>query len=184
MSAAGASSPYQLQQRQQQQQQQQHRALYVEHHGWLFGWLRRKLGSADNAADLAQDTFLRILTSRNALLGVREPRAFLVTTAKRLLIDQLRRQQIEDAYLHELSLATAHLAGPPSPEQILDTLQALAQIERALEGLSARARQAFLLHYLDGESQTDIAASLGVSTRMVHKYLVQALMHCHAFDPA
>ena len=50
----------------------------------------------------------------------------------------------------------------------------------ALEGLSPRARQAFLLHYLDGEPQAVIATQLGVSTRMVHKYLVQALLHCHA----
>ena len=76
MSAAG--SPW----------QQQMHTLYDEHHGWLFGWLRRKLGSSENAADLAQDTFVRIIASRDALLGVREPRAFLVTTAQRLIIDQ------------------------------------------------------------------------------------------------
>ncbi|MDU5679729.1 sigma factor, partial [Pseudomonas aeruginosa] len=31
--------------------------LYQDHHGWLQGWLRRRLGCAENAADLAQDTF-------------------------------------------------------------------------------------------------------------------------------
>ncbi|QHJ00374.1 sigma-70 family RNA polymerase sigma factor [Xylophilus rhododendri] len=153
--------------------------LYADHHGWLFGWLRRKLGSADNAADLAQDTFVRILASRDALLGVREPRAWLVTTAQRLIIDQARRKALEDAYLRELSLLADPLEGAPSPEQLLETLQALSQIEAALDGLSARARQAFLLHYLDGEPHARIAAELGVSTRMVQKYLVQALLHCH-----
>ncbi|MDD3484875.1 sigma factor, partial [Azovibrio restrictus] len=33
--------------------------LYRDHHGWLQGWLRRRLGNAHEAADLAQDTFLR-----------------------------------------------------------------------------------------------------------------------------
>lgn len=159
--------------------QQHMHALYCEHHGWLFGWLRRKLGSSDNAADLTQDTFLRIIASRDSLLGVREPRAFLATTAKRLMVDQARRKMIEEAYLRELAAASAHLGGPPSPEQILDTLQALAHIEMALDGLSVKARQAFLLHYLDGETHAVIAARLGVSTRMVQKYLVQALVHCH-----
>ncbi|SEK08715.1 RNA polymerase sigma-70 factor, ECF subfamily [Variovorax sp. OK212] len=159
---------------------QQHvHALYCEHHGWLFGWLRRKLGSADNAADLMQDTFVRIISSRDTLLGVREPRAFLVTTAKRLMVDQARRKRVEDAYLHELTMAAAHLGSPPSPEQLLETLQALAHIEMALDGLSAKARQAFLLHYLDGETHVGIASQLGVSTRMIQKYLVQALVHCH-----
>lgn len=160
--------------------QSQMHALYGEHHGWLFGWLRRRLGSTDNAADLAQDTFMRIIGSRDVLLGMREPRAFLTTTAQRLIIDQARRRAIEDAYLRELSLATEHFDGAPSPEQLLQTLQALTQIEMALEGLSAKARQAFLLHYLDGETQAAIAVQIGVSTRMVHKYLVQALLHCQS----
>ncbi len=166
MSAAG--SPW----------QQQMHALYDEHHGWLFGWLRRKLGSSDNAADVAQDSFLRILASRDALLGVREPRAFLVKTAQRLLIDRARRQALEAAYLRELSLTVEQLAGAPSPEQILETLQALSQIERALDGLAVKPREAFLLHYLEGESHAFIAERLGVSTRMIQKYLVQALLHC------
>jgi len=152
--------------------------LYCEHRGWLFGWLRRKLGSSDNAADLTQDTFLRIIASRDALLGMREPRAFLVTTAKHLMADRARRQSIEDAYLRELGIAAEHAAGHPSPEQILETVQALTQIELALDGLSDKSRQAFLLHYLDGETQPRIAEQLGVSDRMVRKYLVQALVHC------
>ena len=101
--------------------QSQVHALYGAHHGWLFAWLRRKLGSADNAADLAQDTFLRIIGSRDALLGMREPRAFLTTTAQRLIVDQARRHALEEAYLRELALATGHLEGAPSPEQILQT---------------------------------------------------------------
>ncbi|WP_407058407.1 sigma factor [Zoogloea oleivorans] len=44
---------------------QQVHALYSDHHAWLFGWLRKKLGCAHNAADVAQDTFLRIM----AILG-------------------------------------------------------------------------------------------------------------------
>ena len=51
--------------------------------------------------------------------------------------------------------------------------------EAALQDLSDKARQAFLLHYLEGAPHGGIAAALGVSTRMVHKYLVQALVCCH-----
>jgi RNA polymerase sigma-70 factor (ECF subfamily) len=38
-------------------------ALYTTHHGWLQGWLRKKVGNAFDAADLAQDTFVRLLTA-------------------------------------------------------------------------------------------------------------------------
>ena len=150
-------------------------ALYADHHGWLFNWLRRKLGCSHNAADVAQDTFLRILASRDALLGVSEPRAYLTTTAKRLLVDRARRQLLEQAYLAELALAAETLSGFPSPEEILEALQALEQISAALQGLSNKAQQAFVMHYLDGQTHAEVASQLGVSTRMVQKYLVQAL---------
>lgn len=162
--------------------QQQLQTLYSDHHGWLYRWLQRKLGCAHNAADVAQDTFLRIITSRDALLGMREPRAYLSTTAKRLLIDRARRHALEQAYLAELALHAETLPGYPSPETLLETLQALEQIGAALEGVSAKARDAFLLHYLEGQTHAAIAAQLGVSTKMIQKYLIQCLLQCRLHE--
>jgi RNA polymerase sigma factor (sigma-70 family) len=157
--------------------------LYCEHHGWLFGWLRRKLGCAHNAADLAQDTFTRILNARESVATLREPRAFLSTTARRLIIDQVRRKQIENAYLQELALTAQALEGFQSPEQILTTLEALEQIAFILEGMQDKPRQAFVLYYLDGLTQSEIARQLELSDRTVRKYLIQALLHCsHSLD--
>lgn len=158
--------------------QRQFQNLYADHHGWLVNWLRRRLGCAHGAADLAHDTFLRILGSRE-LPGLREPRAYLTTTANRLLIDRARRQRIEQAYLAELALAAGRMDGHPSPEQILAAVEVLDHLCVALDGLAEKPRQAFLLHYLDGEPHAAIAAQLDVSTRMVQKYLVKALVHCH-----
>lgn len=157
--------------------------LYCEHHGWLFGWLRRKLGCAHNAADLAQDTFARILNARESVASLREPRAFLSTTARRLIIDQVRRKHIENAYLQELALTAEALEGFQSPEHILSTLEALEHIAFMLEGLHDNVRQAFVLYYLDGLTQIEIARQLGLSDRTVRKYLIQALLHCsHSLD--
>jgi len=162
--------------------QQQIRALYSDHHGWLFNWLRRRLGCADNAADVAQDTFVRIIASRDALLGselaLAQPRAYLATVSRRLLIDRARRQALERAYLAELASLAADLPGMPSPEETLAALQALDEIGAALARVSAKARQAFLLHYLEGLSQAAVAERLGVSARMVQKYLVRCLLQC------
>lgn len=157
--------------------------LYCEHHGWLFGWLRRKLGCAQNAADLTQDTFARILNARETVATLREPRAFLSTTARRLIIDQARRKQIENAYLQELALTAEALEGFQSPEQILTTLEALEQIAFILEGMHDKVRQAFVLYYLDGLTQTEIARQLALSDRTIRKYLIQAMLHCsHSLD--
>ena len=72
--------------------------LYNDHHHWLTGWLRRKLGCPESAADLAQDTFVRVLTARETPTLV-EPRAFLTTVAKRVLFTFYPRPALERAYL-------------------------------------------------------------------------------------
>ena len=160
--------------------QQELHTLYSDHHGWLHGWLRKKLGCGHSAADVAQDTFLRIIASRDALFGMREPRAYLTTTARRLLLDRDRRQRIEQAYLAELALLAQNAEANGSPEQILTAVQALEQITAVLEGVAVKARKAFLLHYLDDLPQAEVARQLDVSERMVRKYLVQVLLHCRS----
>ncbi|BAP44124.1 sigma-70 family RNA polymerase sigma factor [Pseudomonas sp. 21LCFQ010] len=158
--------------------------LYTEHHGWLFAWLRKKLGCPHNAADLSHDTFVRIMGSRESLGRLREPRAFLTTTARHLLIDRARRRKIEDAYLRELALTADVLEHcQQSPEQILLTLESLEHITFVLDGLHDNARQVFLLYFLEGRRQAEIASQLGISERMVRKHLLNALVHCnHALD--
>lgn len=157
--------------------------LYRDHHSWLFSWLRRRIGCSHHAADVAHDTFERLMTSRDALLGqclpIEEPRAYLTTTAKRLLVDRARREQLERAYLAELELQAQTLPQYPSPEQLLVAVQALDQICQVLAGVSAKARAAFLLHYLEGQTHAAVAGHLGVSTKMVQKYLMQVLLHCN-----
>ncbi|MFT4266591.1 MAG: sigma-70 family RNA polymerase sigma factor [Xenophilus sp.] len=164
--------------------QQSIEGLYAGHHGWLRGWLRRRLGSAPDAEELAHDTFVRIIASRDALLGVQEPRAFLTTIARRLLVDRLRREAVSQAYLDELARIAQSLPGYPSPDQILMAVQALEQIGAALQDVAPKAREAFLRHYLEEQTQAEIARDLGVSKRMVQKYLVQALLQCRRCCPA
>jgi DNA-directed RNA polymerase specialized sigma24 family protein len=66
-------------------------SLYCAHHGWPCGWRRKKIGCGHHAAHVAQETFVRIIASRAALLAMREPRACLTTTAKRLPVERARR---------------------------------------------------------------------------------------------
>lgn len=151
--------------------------LYSDHHSWLHGWLRKKLGCSQRAADLAHDAFIRILTLAEPQ-NLKEPRAFLTTTATRLLIDGARRRKIEHAYLEALALS-ADDANIPSPEAIHAALQMLEKISRMLEGLPPKPREAFLLNRLDGLSYNEIAKVLGVSASMVKQYMASVLVHCY-----
>lgn len=151
--------------------------LYGEHHGWLLSWLRYKLGSAHLAADLAHDTFVRVLATRSRAAIV-QPRAYLRTIAHGLAVNHWRRQDIERAYLELLAAMPPELA--PSPEERLLVLEALHQADAMLARLSTRARRAFLMHQVDGSTYAEIAAELGVSERMVRKYMAQAMLECLA----
>ncbi|MFH4176162.1 sigma factor, partial [Acinetobacter baumannii] len=79
-------------------------------------WLRQKLGNTDQAAALVQDTFIKLLQTRDELFGIKEPRAYLTSIAKNLLIDQVRRKRIEQAYLDGLSQMEYMLDAVASPE--------------------------------------------------------------------
>ncbi len=151
-------------------------SLYRDHHGWLVNWLRKKLSGHAQADDLAQDTFVRILALReNAALN--EPRAYLTRVAQRLVIDSYRHAALERAYLEALAHVPADTA--PSPEDQMLVMEALREVDRMLEGLSANARMAFMMSRVDGLDHATIAATLGVSAARVSQYLGQALRACY-----
>lgn len=152
-------------------------ALYRSQHSWLLGWLRRRLHCPHNAADVAQDTFIRVL-SAGRYTAPREPRAFLATVARRLLIDNGRRQRLELAYREALERCACYLDQAPSPEQILHAIQVLEGIDRALARMKPRVRETFMLRHLDGLSQNAIATHLGVSLRTVQQDLAEAIEAC------
>jgi len=93
--------------------QQEVCGLYRDHHHWLKGWLQHKLDNAFDAADLAQDVFVRLLT-RQELVAAREPKAFLSTIARRLVVEHWRRRELELAWLE--TLAAWPEAEVPSPK--------------------------------------------------------------------
>lgn len=152
--------------------------LYCDHHQWLIGWLQRRIRCRDDAADLAQDTFLRVFDRRREVDQLREPRAWLSTIAKGLMVDHIRRREIERAYMQ----AIAALPEPesPSPEATAIIVETLVRIEAMLEGLKPKARRAFLLSRLDGLTYPEIAVQLSVSLSSVEKYMATAIRHCLA----
>lgn len=153
-------------------------SLYSEHYGWLYGWLRKKLACPHSAADFAQDTFFRLLSVPFELTTLQTPRAYLTTTATRLMIDETRRRKVEQAYLEALALLQDEVYAV-APEQHLETVETLALIARMLEDLPEKPRQAFMLSRLDNLSYPEIAMRLGVSASMIKQYIAGAMVHCY-----
>nr|WP_028605185.1 sigma-70 family RNA polymerase sigma factor [Ottowia thiooxydans] len=152
-------------------------ALYSNHHRWLQSWLHRRLGNTFDAADLAQDTFLRILVSGRTP-EAEQSRAHLTQIAKGLVVDLYRRRLLETAYLEALTHLPVALSS--SEEERALVLEDLLQVDAALRALPPKVREAFLLSQLDGLTYTEIAQRMGVSFGAVRKYMLRAAQSLHS----
>jgi len=153
-------------------------AVYRAHHGWLRDWLRRSVGCSDTAADLAQDTFLRLMASATQVRfeSAAMARSYLRTTARNLCINLWRRQEIERAWLD--TLATWPEEYYPSAERQAMVLQALEEVSAMLQGLPAKTAQAFLLAEVCQMTDNEVGQELGISGRMVRKHIAKAMLAC------
>lgn len=150
--------------------------LYRDHRDWLVGMLRRKLGSIDQAADLAHDTFERIL-QRDLAPVLREPRAYLTTVANRLLASHYRRAALESAYLETLAQRPEAVA--PSAQEQAEIMQVLDELCDLVDGLDSRSRRVFLMVLYEGLGYAEVAARLGVSLDIVKRTMSRVLQRCY-----
>jgi RNA polymerase sigma-70 factor (ECF subfamily) len=109
--------------------------------------------------------------------------AFLYRMGSNLMLDRLRQQhraaardgdwrQVEASFIDGEAVADERPA-----DEALAGRQRLALMLAALEELPPAVRQAFRLHKLEGLSQADTAAALGVSRSSIEKYISAALKH-------
>ena len=141
----------------------------------LIRFFRRRTGNVEAAQDLAQDVFVRFLRVPR-LADIRDPEAYLRRIAGNLLVDRARRQN------HATSLSAAAWR-EIEPSIVCPQHDALAErdlrvrYERALDGLTPRSREVFLLHRVEELSYKAIAARLGVSVGTVEYHMTRALAH-------
>lgn len=158
-------------------------SLVTEHRIALEKYLARKLDSPDDAAELAQEAFIRLHRLEQPE-NLDNARAFLFQVATNLAVDQLRRRQLHFRFLKS-EKALSQDGEPPdlnaagaSPEQILGAREKLRAIEAAVDELPFKVKQAFLLHRQSGLPYSAIAEQMQVSVSSVEKYILQALRHC------
>ncbi|SEG84888.1 sigma-70 family RNA polymerase sigma factor [Marinobacterium lutimaris] len=154
-------------------------SMYAEHSSWLRSWLYKKLGCSSQAADIAQDAFVRLLQVREkegALPEIQQPRAYLTRVAGRLVHDHFRRQSLERAYLEALAQIPEDLACSELDRLLLR--DALEELDRMLDSLKPAVKSAFLLSQLEGLTYAQIGERLSVTERSVKRYMAQAFEHC------
>ena len=92
------------------------------------------------------------------------------------MINHWRRSAIEKAYLERLSAYPEEVTISVEDSAII--LEVLREIDELLNQLPEKVRTAFLLAQLDDLTYVEIGQRLGVSDRMVRKYMAQAMFQC------
>lgn len=140
----------------------------------LIRFLSFKLGCAETAEDLCQETYLRIVNYPKAE-SVENPRAFCFHIANNLALDHLRKRAYHDKFTsgeidHETTASPAQ-----EPALAVHAIKQLERLELLIKELPPIRRQVFLLSRVEGLNYKAIALKLGISERTVENHVYKAL---------
>lgn len=151
-------------------------SMYADHILDLRAYLARRIACRETASELAQETFLRLI-SADLGRAIRNPRALLFRIAKNLAIDHYRAKDPLHSRCDDLAEHETLPSESPAPDQIVFSRQMLERLCRAIETLPPQCRKIFILHKFEEKPHAEIAASYGITLNAVEKHLVRALVH-------
>ncbi len=141
----------------------------------LMHYLQQNWRNASDFVDLRQEVYVRVLRAARERIPD-NPHRFLLTCARNLLINLVRREQIVPieavADLEALGVAI----DSPQPDRAVMAREELRRLQAALDRLPARARQAVELAYLENLSGNEIAARMGVTKSAASKHLAKGVL--------
>ncbi len=149
----------------------------ADHYQQLRSYFSRRVSSQQDAADLTQETFLRVL-ARKSSQPVKKPLHLLFHVARNLLIDRSRRAQSRPA--PESLFEDLHASAAASPARTTQAADTLEQVQRAIGALPPRCRDVFILNRFEGLSYAEIARRMNISPKTVEKHMAKALLSCRA----
>jgi RNA polymerase sigma factor (sigma-70 family) len=147
----------------------------LPHEPRLRAWLRTAFPACD-VDDVVQEAYCRIAAMGDAS-HVTDSRRYLFHTARNVILQQIRRSRVIsiEAASGMAELEDASPLDLLSPERIVGDRQTLARVEKLIDQLPERARRIFRLRKIDGLSQHEIAAQLGIAEVIVENEVSRGL---------
>jgi RNA polymerase sigma factor (sigma-70 family) len=149
--------------------------LFREHNEALIRFLRGRVGSRNEALEVAQEAYVRLL-SLDQPGAVSYLRAFLFKTAANIAIDRRRRDRSYDKVTG--GQLFTEFSENRTPERQLAAEQTLRHLGSLIESMPAKCQASFVMSQIHGLDAATIASQLGITDSMVRKYVVRALLHC------
>lgn len=148
-------------------------ALFLLYQKDLMQFLTYKVRCAETAADLTQETYLRIAHHPDTG-SIENMRAYLFRIANNIALDHLRsqaRQSKRDAG----AVTEDIICLQPEPDAALSDYQQLEFLERIIYDLPPKCREVFLMSRVEGKSYAEISNELAISPRTVESHMRKAL---------
>jgi len=147
---------------------------FREHYAELCTFVAGLVGSEEGAEDVVQDVFLTIWRAPDRWLEAGDAlRPMLFVAARNRALDVLRRRRVRERYVERVALRV--VPGPAGPDEVLAQREIERAFDEAVAGLSARVREIYLLHRMEGLTYREIAERLGISVKTVEAQMGRAL---------
>jgi RNA polymerase sigma factor (sigma-70 family) len=146
----------------------------------LLAYFLRRTGNLQEAEDLTQETFVRLIGS-NSFENAEEARAFVFRVASNLLRDRARSatrlRRFPTLPIDGADEFEPKLVEDIDPERVLIARESLTEVLACLDELGERTKNIFILFRLEGMRQKGIATFYGVSLSTVEKHVMAAVLH-------
>jgi RNA polymerase sigma-70 factor (ECF subfamily) len=139
--------------------------MHFLHHNWR---------NSGDIADLRQDVYVRVFETAQKQIPD-HARRFVLMTARNLLIDRVRREQVVPIDVVSDVDALGVAMDAPGPDHALMAREELRRLQGALDRLPPRCREAVILGHIEGLTGQEIASRMGVTEPTVSEHLTNGL---------
>ncbi len=153
--------------------------LVEQTHAGLTRYVDRILASPDDTQEVLQEAYLKVyLAISKSDRDENYPVALLYTTARNIAISRLRHQSVVLKSVGAVAIAEQLRAERETVEQQVSANERRRSLLLVVNGLPPKCRDVFVLRWIHGMSQRDIAEKIGISVSTVEKHLAKGLRHC------
>ena len=147
---------------------------YAQHRVEIVDFIAVRLTDADEAEDMVQDLFLRLLRGHQLITPITLP-CLVYTMARHSIADYYRRRRVREEYEHHIQKSDVRsLMYEDTTESIINARQFMERMEHTLSRLPEACGRIYRLHIYDGLKVSDIAQQLALPYKQVENRLGQA----------
>ena len=150
-----------------------YRYFYEQYWPQVYGTALHLTRSPELAKDLAQDIFIKVWEGRGKLAQVQNIEAYIYTVSRNLVIDTMRKKVFDPA---NIDFLIQYFQTPTSgADEQLEYKELEQAMKNAVDQLSGKVKQVFLLSRTEGLTHEQIAERLQISIHSSKTYAVRAL---------